>query len=88
MLKSQLLNKLKEKHPEYTKAQINLVISRRISLMVYKIIQSNVFDITVRKFGRIHTHGNKKNLAKINKNERIRKFVAKKIDYSDKNLLF
>lgn len=88
MINAKLLSKLREKHPEYTKAQINLVLCRRIALINYKLTHSNILDIKIRKLGRLHTHGNKKNFSKLNKNERVRKFISKSRDYSDNNLLF
>lgn len=88
MLNTQLLHKLKEKHPEYTEEQIKCVINTTIGTMNRILSRSETFKLTINKLGTIHTHGNAVSEHKIKDRKYHRKNMSKVNLYTDKALLF
>lgn len=78
---------LLDKNPKYNKHQISLVIGAYLK-SINKKMQNPTCNLSVPKFGLIHTHGNAKNpiiQERVNKQNKKAKIKG---DFSDERLLF
>ena len=88
MLNARLLHKIREKHPEYSIAQIKTIILGHLNIINTKLSQSHILNLKINKLGTIHTHGNTKDKIRKAHIKRDYKRLTKYNNYSDKNLLF
>lgn len=88
MLNKQLLNRLKELHPEFTTEEIKTVISSNITVINHKLCKAQTIYLDIPKLGVIHTHSNVINVANKRKVKMDMKFAEKQFRYSTNNLLF
>lgn len=88
MINKQLLLRIQKKNPEYSLDQIDAVLSKIWEIINKKTSNCQVLDLTIPKLGRIHTHGNTKNKAKIHIFKVIVKANRERYKYDDKQLLF
>ena len=77
-----------KKNQRFTKEQINLVISSYMFHINIKLSRANSIDLNIPKLGRIHTHGNRKDIVTIRNIKRTIKWTTKKNKLTDKELLF
>jgi len=87
-MKPSTLKMLREKYPKFTPHQLKVIVNYHLRSMERRISNNTTFDMTVPKFGRIHTHGNAKNKAY---ELRIKKFTKRHRrlnKFSDNTLLF
>ena len=77
-----------KKNQRFTKEQINLVISSYMFHINIKLSKASAIDLNIPKLGRIHTHGNKRDIVAIRKVKRSIKWTANKNKFTDKELLF
>ena len=71
-----------------SEAEVRIVISKYLSAINRKIGENRNFNLNILKIGRIHTHGNAKDIRKIKVNKRMRKIMKERYDFSDNKLLF
>tara|TARA_R110000822_G_scaffold309096_2_gene437993 strand:- start:5457 stop:5723 length:267 start_codon:yes stop_codon:yes gene_type:complete len=88
MLNAQLLHKLKEKHPNYTEAQIKIIIMWHIGRINSMFSKAETFKLTINKLGTIHTHGNAVSERKISLRKYHKKNMNKVNNFTDAALLF
>lgn len=88
MINKPLLRRIQKKNPEYSLDQIDAVLSKTWEIINKKTSNCQVLDLTIPKLGRIHTHGNTKNKAKIHIFKVIVKANRERYKYDDKQLLF
>lgn len=88
MINQSLLRRIQKKHPNRSLEEIEIVINVHLGQLNFKLCNCQTIDVTINKFGRIHTHGNSKNKSRAKTMKRIIDFKQNKIEYSDKQLLF
>lgn len=77
-----------KKNQRFTKEQINLVISSYMFHINIKLSRASSIDLNIPKLGRIHTHGNRKDIVTIRNIKRTIKWTTKRNKFTDKELLF
>lgn len=71
-----------------TEAEVRIVVNKHLSALNRKVQENRNFNLKIPHFGRVHTHGNAKDIRKIKVNNRMRKIMKERYDFSDSKLLF
>lgn len=87
-MKPTTLKILQYKNPELTSDEIKLIINRHLVTINKRIKSNYTLDITIPKFGRIHTHKNAVDVSKKKLHKAQIKCHKRTLMFSDKVLLF
>lgn len=87
-MKASTLKILEAKYPKFTPHQLRVIVKYHLRSMEKRMEKNTTFDLTVPKFGRIHTHGNAKNKAYQLKIKKFTKRFNRLFKFEDSSLLF
>jgi len=87
-MKLSTLKYLESKYPHRSRQELKYIVNTHLVSIFARISKNETVDLTVPKFGTIHTHRNSKNKSYKKILVRHVRWYKNKTDFSDKTLLF